>query len=321
MSADILQTLSAELAISVAVLRRIIATAPRRYKVYPIPKRRGGFRIIAQPSRELKILQRYLLENLLCDYPIHSSAMGYAYGRGIADNARMHRGNDFLLKLDFKDFFPSILVSDWERVVRKSERKLTRAELSLTKQIMFWGAGSDQPYCLSIGAPTSPALSNIVMYELDVQLAAAALKYQVAYSRYADDITISGHDKSAVLNFEKAIRSLIARSKSPKLAFNDEKRGLFGKGERRMVTGLIITPDQQVSIGRERKRLISTMLHKVAVSELDPEQLGKLKGYLGFCISVEPAFVTRMRAKYGNQVVDSVLRAETPKRALQPPTS
>src|SRR5689334_16570641 len=87
-------------------LSRIIETAPKRYKMYEIPKRRGGTRVIAQPSRELKTIQRYLVETKLNSFPVHPCATGYAPRRNIFANAAAHRHNRVLLKLDFKDFFP-----------------------------------------------------------------------------------------------------------------------------------------------------------------------------------------------------------------------
>ena len=310
----LLQELSAELGIGVRDLTRIIMSGPRRYKVYEIAKRSGGTRVIAQPARDLKILQRYLLDTKLAKLPVHSAATGYVHGRNIAQNAQMHVDNEFVLKLDFENFFPSIKVADWVKIAKKSVLKFSPQDLAICNFIMFWGANSPEPRCLSIGAPTSPALSNIVMFRLDEQLAEAAVKFGVTYSRYADDITASGETVEAVLRFEKFARSLIARTKSPRLIFNEGKRGLYGKGQRRMVTGLVITPDKRVSIGRDRKRIISAMLHKVAIGVSDPVNLGKVKGLLGFCLATEPSFVSRMRSKYGNRVIDEVLRAEVPKR-------
>jgi RNA-directed DNA polymerase len=79
-----------------------------------------------------------------------------------------------------------------------------------------------------------------------------------------------------------------------------------------MVTGLKITPVGAISIGRDRKRLISVMLHKVTLGEDDVRHLNYLKGMLGFCLANEPEFVTRLRLKYGDEVVDRVLRFSPP---------
>jgi RNA-directed DNA polymerase len=167
---------------------------------------------------------------------------------------------------------------------------------------------------LAIGAPSSPTLSNIMMFRLDTRLARIAERLKVAYTRYADDITISGGSIEYVLRFEASFLRIIKDTKSPALTFNDEKRGIYLKGQRRMVTGLLITPNREISIGRERKRLISVMLHKVLIDALDPSQMGYLKGMCGFCLGNEPSFISRMRRKYGGDVVDRVLSFMPPPR-------
>ncbi|MFB9264259.1 reverse transcriptase domain-containing protein [Bradyrhizobium erythrophlei] len=171
------------------------------------------------------------------------------------------------------------------------------------------------PKCLSIGAPTSPALSNVLLYELDVALSAEAERIGVIYTRYADDITVSGSTVDVILAFEKVARRTVKALKYPKLTFNEEKRGLFKKGQRRLVTGLVVTPVGAISVGRQRKRLISSMLHRSSKELLNQVERSRLKGLLGFCVANEPAFLGRMRAKYGDQVVDSALRFHAPKRS------
>jgi len=104
----ILSTLVDSLSISPLDVIRISRSAPHRYKVYDIPKRSGaGVRIIAQPSRELKAIQRSLIENVLCQLPIHDSSTAYSKGCSILNNAGQHVHNSYLLKMDFSDFFPS----------------------------------------------------------------------------------------------------------------------------------------------------------------------------------------------------------------------
>jgi RNA-directed DNA polymerase len=142
---------------------------------------------------------------------------------------------------------------------------------------------------------------------MDTTLSQIASRLNVIYTRYADDITVSGENVEAVLRFEASFIRTIKAIKSPVLSSNDEKRGIYLKGQRRMVTGLIVTPTNEISIGRERKRLISVMLHKVLIGTLSVEQMGYLKGMIGFSLAIEPTFVTRMRRKYGNEPIDRVL--------------
>jgi hypothetical protein len=315
MPTNLLQNLSIELGLGARDLTRIILTAPKRYKVYEIPKKRGGTRTIAQPSREVKALQYFVLANLLSELPVHSAAAAYCKGKSILGNAVAHLNGRAILKLDFQDFFPSITVRDWVRYVRSSPRlNIESDELIFYNKILFWGQRTIDPRCLSIGAPTSPILSNILLFDLDTQLVSAAAKLSVRYTRYADDITVSGERVEGLLQFEAAARKIIQRTKSPSLKFNDDKRGVYTMGQRRMVTGLVLTPTHGISIGRGRKRTISVMLHKVLTGQSTPEAMATLKGLLGFCIASEPTFVSAMRRKYGDAVVGQVLRYDIPRK-------
>jgi RNA-directed DNA polymerase len=144
-------------------LERIIATAPARYSVYQIPKKHGGSRTIAHPSRETKAIQRYILEHKLFGFPVHPSAMAYAKKRNIRENALAHVASGPVLKLDFQEFFHSIKVRDWELFAKRHPSEgIDLKELALYSKVLFWGRQrkSVVPDCLSIGAPTSPALSK-----------------------------------------------------------------------------------------------------------------------------------------------------------------
>jgi RNA-directed DNA polymerase len=145
------------------------------------------------------------------------------------------------------------------------------------------------------------------MYPLDERFCQVAAETHVIYTRYADDITLSGNSIENVLSFEKFFADILRSTKSPSLTPNNLKRGVYLRGQRRMVTGLIITPSGTVSIGRERKRLISVMLHKALMGRLATDRMHFLKGMLGFCIANEPDFVSRMRVKYGDEIVNSVM--------------
>ncbi|WP_197078330.1 retron St85 family RNA-directed DNA polymerase [Hoeflea sp. IMCC20628] len=305
--------------LSVADINHVIDTAPARYRVYPIEKRSGGERMIAQPSRELKAIQRFILREKLSSFPVHHCAMAYEEHRSIYANAQMHKNTRAILKLDFQEFFPSLKVADWEMLVSKLKpNAINISDIKLYSKILFWGQqkGSKFPRCLSIGAPTSPKMSNLLMFDFDSIVAEKAIEHGLNYSRYADDITISGDSTLKITTLERDIQKLVRSMKSPRLTFNEEKRGLYTKGQRRMVTGLIITPAKDVSIGRDRKRNISSMLHRDTLRKLDVDSRGQLKGFLGFCAAVEPQFIDRLRHKYGDAAIDRAMKYHTPKRSI-----
>lgn len=292
-----------------AELLKIIHTAPARYKVYAIPKRSGGERQIAQPSRPLKILQRIIVDSLLNELPIHDAASAYRVGRSIRDNAEAHCASNFVLKLDFVNFFNSLLVGDWDAYVRRNLTKVSAEDRYILRQLLFFGAGSINPRYLSIGAPSSPIVSNILMYQFDLEMSARCGKAGVNFTRYADDITLSATAIGPLLELENGIPRVLAKTKSPRLELKREKRGLYSRAGRRMVTGLVLTPDGNVSLGRERKREISAMVDHVRKDiNVRPAHILKTKGYLGFAISCEPAFLDRLRAKYGDALIDRILK-------------
>ena len=86
---EIYPLLIRETGLSEIDLRLILRTAPSRYKEFPIKKRDGSDRIIAQPARELKVLQRAFVREYLINLPIHPAATAYREGMSILDNASM----------------------------------------------------------------------------------------------------------------------------------------------------------------------------------------------------------------------------------------
>lgn len=288
----------------------IATTGPKRYRVYQIEKRSGGLRTICQPSRELKALQYVLIRNLLRNLPVHEAATAYVVGGSIRENAARHASGRVLYKIDFRAFFPSIQAGDWAAYAREHLKDMTLEDVRFTQHVLFWGAGDAKPRCLSIGAPSSPYLSNALMFSFDKHLSEQCALLGVTYTRYADDLTFStkGHlDKQQI---RQAIRGAIQAGFVPRLDINEDKTVLVSKATRRRVTGLIVTNDGLVSLGRDRKRLISCMVDHVGKGDLASEKLPTLRGWLAFANDVEPDFVVRLRHKYSTELIDRLLKNE-----------
>ena len=114
------------------------------YKVYQIPKRgkdkREKSRIIAQPSKELKFIQKYVIENYFSILPVHPSALAYKKGTSIKKNAVAHSKSSFLLKMDFKNFFPSIKPADFTQHIRKYINDFSNEDTYLVENLFFLAA-------------------------------------------------------------------------------------------------------------------------------------------------------------------------------------
>lgn len=310
MNRDPIGTIARAVRLSARDVVRIISYGPRRYRIYTIPKRSGaGDRTIAQPSKPLKIIQRYLVSEYLEKLKVSSAAQAYRKGRNIRTNAEVHARSRVIMKLDFENFFHSIipvdLISRLPADIKEDQTLLKIFELSL-----FWLDPSSKRLCLAIGAPSSPIVSNCVMFEFDEAVKEIVTPIGVNYTRYADDLTFSGERIETLESVEREVRRLLANTRSPVIRLNERKRGIYTRGMKRMITGVKVTPKGAISIGRERKRLISSFVFRASIKKLSKDQLIVTQGWLAFANTVEPEFLDRLRKKYGN-IVDLLLRQST----------
>ncbi len=279
-------------------------TAPHRYKKYTIPKRNSRkVRAIAQPSKELKFIQRAVIEYLESMLPIHESATAYRKGISIRNNAQLHVDGKYLLKMDFKDFFPSITPRLFFNVASNVGVEFSGEDKELIANLLFYKMRRNSPLRLSIGAPSSPFISNFVMWLFDNALNNGCKGKKVVYSRYADDLTFSTNVKDNLYQTPKEVEVLLKLNTYGNIKINKEKTVYSSKGHNRHVTGITLANNNQLSIGRERKRLISSMIHNFKYEKLQPQKIEELKGLLAFAKHIEPTFYERMNKKYGQQIV------------------
>lgn len=238
------------------------------YTTFTIPKRSGvGVRTLQAPNAELKTLQRKLLR-ILRSKP-HTAATGYVKKKSIIDNAFPHVHKALVIKLDLADFFTSISDKRVYGLFRFFGWGRETARI-LTTLCCYQGS-------LPQGAPTSPALSNLICLPLDTRLSALAKTYGVAYTRYADDMTFS------FATDQGKHRELISLVKK---ILSDEKFTLQKKKKIRVrrahhqqkVTGLVV--NQKVALPRTTRHLIRALKHKHSLNLLPDKERKKLEGYL-----------------------------------------
>lgn len=277
-------------------LEALAASASRRYKIYTIPKRDGSPREICHPSKPLKAVQRWLSRNVLRNFPIHPSATAYEKDCSIRHNAEVHAGSKYTVRMDFKDFFPSFTGGDISYYLHHMSKiyniNLTERDIDFCVKIF---TRHDR---LTIGAPSSPKLTNVMLFDFDSNIARYALENNVIYTRYADDIFISGFNKDAVSLAELHVRGVVSDHRRPLLRLNEEKTRHLSRAGHREVTGLVITPNGKVSLGRERKRQIRTMIYLALVKKLNVSEVERLKGLIAFASDAEPDFIATLSKKF-----------------------
>ena len=168
------------------------------------------------------ILQGAIVIRVLGNLPIHDAAKAYRQGLSIRDNAKPHSGNGPILKMDFKDFFPSIRSADWEQYCTRNAI-LMGNDISYTSQILFRRVTGEHLLKLSIGAPSSPSLSNILLFDFDGLVAGEAAKRGIYYTRYADDMTFSGQRVGMLKDMVKVVEHSARQIGRPNLSVNGEK--------------------------------------------------------------------------------------------------
>ena len=305
---DLIDRLQAVFPLSQREIAVLIYTAPRRYKVHFIEKRnKRGKRLIAQPTAELKAVQRWITSEYLNKLPVHKAAMAYRPNLSIKDHAQLHASNKYLLKLDFENFFPSINSRDLQAHLAIHMEKLSLEDQIALTRLLFRADSNTDNLILSIGAPSSPALSNTVMYDFDLAVANFCDGLGVKYSRYADDLALSTNTPRILESVKAFIESLCQRLKYPNLKLNENKTIFTSKKFQRQLTGLILSNDGKASIGRNRKREIRSMAHHFLQGKLSDEEISKLRGLLAFSSSIDKDYVLAIERMVGVETFNAIM--------------
>lgn len=236
------------------------------YKKHEINKRSGGIRKISAPfpffKNILRKLNYYLQGYYLTIKPPHVHGFVInpsflAQKCNILENAKLHANKKHILNLDLKDFFPSITTA---RVKQLFESALFQFDSNLSTALTLLVTYEGK---LPTGAPTSPAISNFICFEMDYQMHAFAKDHQLTYSRYADDLAFSS-DSYISEEIIKAIEEIIEQQN---FKINPQKKRVIASGRRQTITGLTVNSGPNVP--RPLLKKIRAMLHDLETNGLE----------------------------------------------------
>ncbi len=255
-------------------------------------KKSGGKRTIDAPNRELKGIQSWILHNILNDIPISQCAHGFAKNKGIRTNAMLHKGKRYILCLDIKDFFPTIIKREVYKIF------LTKTNDNETSNMLT-------DFCcyhdkLPQGGVTSPALSNIIFRPVDDDIQKHCEEKRITYSRYADDLTFSSNNRDRLVEIEASLSKILLQYG---YRINKKKRRFMSGKKVKLVTGLTLNSGYP-SIGRIRKRMLRAALYN-SFSKHDPKiNMNWIRGMLAFLRDIEPrqyqvfiSYINNLRSK------------------------
>lgn len=287
--------------------------AVRHYRYGWVAKRSGAVRLIEAPKGRMKALQRQILAEILNRVPTHPAVHGFVRGRSIVTFAAPHAGQEIVLRLDLKDFFPSIRRARVQSIFRMLGYPDRVADLlggictNVVPGTVLRGMPPETRELygethLPQGAATSPALANLCAYRLDCRLAGLAKAAGGVYTRYADDLAFSGTGAFArgTDRFAGGVRAIAA---AEGFAINQAKTRVMGQGVRQRLAGVVV--NQRVNGAREDfdrlKAILTNCIKNGAAAEnreglpfwrehlegkvsfmamLNPQRGAKLKGML-----------------------------------------
>lgn len=243
------------------------------YTEFMIPKKSGGHRVISSPKGPRKVFQRRLLEILSDVYEPPRGVHGFVRKRGIVSNAAPHVKALWVLNFDIKDFFPNIHFGRIYGLLKSKPYGLDELPARLIAHLVCHNKALPQ------GAPTSPVVANMVARSLDTSLVKLCRRARVNYSRYADDITISGRTFTSLGSFVSDIKagneflnhqvissenivlaeSLMQTISDEGFVLNENKTRLSIRRAQKCVTGLVV--NQKVNVPRKFVRNNRAMLH------------------------------------------------------------
>lgn len=310
------------------------------YVNFQVPKKTGGLRQISAPMPRLKAAQHWVLRNVLEKVETHDRAHGFRAGRSIVTNALPHVGAETVVNLDLQDFFPSVgyrRVKGLFRALGYSEAAATIFGLLCTQPSTdeveldgrrYFVAGGERH--LPQGAPTSPAVTNILCRRLDRRLLKVSEELGFNYTRYADDLSFSASGESL-----RHLRSLLERVKSvvehEGFRVHPDKTRVLRRSRQQEVTGVVVNSRPNVS-RRELKRFRATLyqIEKDGPAGKrwgrSPDVIASLHGYANFVYMVNPGKgaelqrrVRTVAERYGWEPA-RVERPPRPQRPEPPPS-
>ena len=281
----------------------IIASRNNLYAKYSIPKKNGRYRLILQPSKELKVLQRWLLRNIFAYFPVSEYSSAYSKGNSVRKNAAVHKEGRYLLHTDITNFFPTISRTMLKQYFQSNEsltRKLGMADedIELILDICLYRGEN-----LVVGSVASPQIANMLMYAFDLELKQMLDGFgSFRYTRYADDIVIS----SMSFIDEQVLKQTEQLMIKYGFKMNHEKTYYMGKNGKRQVTGIVLDNNRNaLTIGNKKYKKFQRMLYDYLVK--GHGDLGYIKGYLAYIQEVSRQQYDQLAEIYKRYDIENVL--------------
>jgi hypothetical protein len=245
----------------------------RYYRLFQIKKGKK-IRTIQAPRVALKVIQKWFGHHLASSLTFHESVFGFVSGRSTVQAAAVHCGAKWIYSVDIKDFFPSTSMQTVIIALMNVGYGRPGAEL-IAKLCCYKGA-------LSQGSPASPILSNLTFKQIDEELFKLSRRYDIHFTRYADDIVFSGMNsfpsdiKDEIVSIVQSMGWMLSRNKE----YYAERPG------RLKVYGLLVS-GQRPRLTKGYRNRIRAFTHLLAEGRISDKDVSRVKGHLSYANSIE----------------------------------
>lgn len=275
-------------------------------------------RLVYRPSTKFKTILRFIdrvvLRTLAKDEDVVHS---FVKGKSTLSAVKAHASNKYFFLTDIREFYPSIKSADVYRILKRDKDLISISDLEnyidlLVGMVSFGGS-------LPVGFPTSPQLSNAFLYEFDLELKNYCSDHKLIYTRYADDIIVSGAAFEELSELKELVQKLLIKYGSQTLKLKEQKTHITQFNNKVKILGLIILPNGNVTIDAKYKKKIELALffysnNKDKFSDYLIEEFKgderSLFGLLHYAKSIDVSYIEKLQRKYGVYSVRALMEAK-----------
>ncbi len=268
------------LRLSAKLVNWLTSSSSQKYQTFYLTKKDGSPRRIDAPVRSLKIVQRWILDNILVKIRVSPYSFGFKSGEKgspLVKCAEKHKNNLYILKVDLKNFYPSI---------KKERVYYTFLDLGYNSSVanLLTNVCVKDDY-LPQGAVTSAYLANLICRDLDYRIAGYCNKRDIIYTRYADDLTFSCDNRETLHKSLFTIRRII---EGEKFQLNTNKIHFMTPKCRKSVLGITLN-ENSIKAPYEMKRMVRSVIH-YQIATGDYADNDKIRGYISYINSIEETY-------------------------------
>lgn len=284
-----IQELSGLIGVTESLIYCLSKRTEQYYKKFSIPKKSGGIRQIYIPSYTMKIIQKWILRNILDKVKPSNQAMAFRKGSNFSckANAVFHKETRYGIAIDLENFFDNISAKRVYGVFRN----LGYSSKSATILTNLCTLDDFLPQ----GAVCSPSLSNLVCLSLDARLSGLCEKRRIRYSRYADDMYFSSDNQDVLKKTVPIIRKILT---DEGFCVNERKIYYHTPSNRKQINGITIHRKEfdcsEIKAPKELKRKIRTEIYRAIMSG-DYSSKDHIIGEIMYVAYIEPDYLNRIK--------------------------